>query len=337
MSVRLSHRDEVSSKQFVLREGSMGAPFDTLVNLHIENLFLKPISLALADYPDLFWHSTMVATGYENLIQRLGGVGGVRVLNSHNSALQQRNSGAFLHDIGKLGVINKSIESSLRIMDWVPNKFDKSESQTDGRVPEIRAIQHLHPLVGYEMIIQLIGNNLIPRERGMEIAEQILNHHKTDGIFKTSYPNGKLILDGRDQIQVAGEFLTQIVDVGVAMLSDRPYRKRLSLEIIRIELAKYLDNEKLLNFIFPVFEISSINILRAQIYHQTLATLKQLEPFINSEPSKLVALISNYQSAISNEGIDLQTLINQVWETKHLEFTEEYQRGLDGEYVHEGR
>lgn len=40
-----------------------GVAFDSLVNLHNENPFLKPISLALADYPDLFWHSTMVATG----------------------------------------------------------------------------------------------------------------------------------------------------------------------------------------------------------------------------------------------------------------------------------
>lgn len=276
---------------------------------------------------------------YSSLLQRLRGG---KTSNGNSSALSQRASGTFLHDIGKLGIVNESIDSSLKIMDWVPYQFDGrelQELQTDNRFPEIRAIQHLHPLVGYEMAIRLIENGLIPRERGIEIAEQILNHHKTDGAFKTSYPSGKLVLDGRDRVQVAGEFLTQIIDVAVAMLSDRPYRKRLGLEIIKTELAKYLDNEKLLNFIFPVFEIHSINMLRAQIYHQTLATLKQMEPFINSEPSKesIVALISNCQPAISNEGVDLQTLINQVWETKHLEFTEEYIRGLGSEYYHDGR
>lgn len=318
------------------KEKTTITPIDTLRNLHIENPFLKPISLALADYPDLFWHSTMVATGYENLIQRLGGA---RVLDGHNSALQQRNLGAFLHDIGKPGVVDQSIEDSLRIMDWVPGEFDRSESQTDNRPPEIRAIQHLHPLVGYGMIMQLIENNLIPRRKGMEIAEQILNHHRTDGVFKTSYPSGNLVLDGRDQVQVAGEFLTQFVDVGAAMLSDRPNRKRLSLAIIKTELAKYLGNNKLLNFIFPVFEISSISTLRAQIYDQTLAILRELEPIINMVPSKesMFALICGYQSVVGNERIDLQALINQVWRIRQLEFTEEYQRGLDGEYFHHGR
>jgi len=321
MSIRLSSFNEVLLKQFVLREESMKVPLDILVNLHIENPFLKPISLALADYPDLFWHSTMVATGDNNLLQKLSGG---KILNGHSSELNQRAPGAFLHDIGKLGIVSGSIESSLKIMDWVPYQLDKSaprEPQTDNRFPEIRAIQHLHPLVGYEMIIQLIENGLIPRERGIKIAEQILNHHKTDGVFKTSYPGDKLVLDGRDRVQVAGEFLTQIVDVSVSMLSDRPYRKRLSLEIIKTKLAKYFSNKKLLSFILPVFEISSVNLLKDGIFRQTLATLEQLEPFINTQPSKesLVALISNCQPTISNERVDLQALINQVWKIKHLE------------------
>ena len=170
MSIRLSSFNEVLLKQFVLREESMKVPLDILVNLHIENPFLKPISLALADYPDLFWHSTMVATGDNNLLQKLSGG---KILNGHSSELNQRAPGAFLHDIGKLGIVSGSIESSLKIMDWVPYQLDKSaprEPQTDNRFPEIRAIQHLHPLVGYEMIIQLIENGLIPRERRIKIS-----------------------------------------------------------------------------------------------------------------------------------------------------------------------
>lgn len=118
---------------------------------------------------------------------------------------EQLAKGALLHDIGKIGITDKTLlkPSELNEQEW-------------------REI-HRHPQVGYDILSQI---------RFLKApAEIILNHHERfDG---RGYPNG---LKG-EEIPI-GARIFSLVDTLDAMTSDRPYRGALPFDSVTDEVTR---------------------------------------------------------------------------------------------------
>ncbi|MEE8589878.1 MAG: HD domain-containing phosphohydrolase, partial [Spirochaetia bacterium] len=113
--------------------------------------------------------------------------------------------GAFLHDIGKIGVPDSILMK--------PGKLTEEE----------RKIIQTHPVLGYQMLRK------IPFLKGA--AAVVYSHHESyDG---SGYPQG---LQGGD-IPVSAR-LFAVADTIDAMTSDRPYRNALPIEEVGRELKK---------------------------------------------------------------------------------------------------
>jgi putative two-component system response regulator len=113
--------------------------------------------------------------------------------------------GALLHDIGKIGISDNILLK--------PAKLNEAEWE----------LMRQHPQVGYEILSGI---------RYLEgAAELVLHHHECyDG---SGYPKG---LSGT-AIPMSARIFT-LVDTLDAMTSDRPYRKALTFEDVRAEVAR---------------------------------------------------------------------------------------------------
>jgi len=130
-----------------------------------------------------------------------------------------------LHDIGKI-VIDKVILNKEQTL----SKDEKSEI-------------HLHPLIGSE----IIRNIKFPWRN---IADIIRHHHeRADGY---GYPDGLSEVD----ISLAVKIIT-FVDAFDAMTTDRPYRRRMSLEKTIDEICAYLNlqfDKRVTNVFFKILK-----------------------------------------------------------------------------------
>ncbi|MEO5357953.1 MAG: HD domain-containing protein [Nitrospirae bacterium YQR-1] len=122
--------------------------------------------------------------------------------------------GAYLHDIGKIGVPDSVLLKPGRL------------------TPEERKIIETHVIKGYELVSDVKVLSLA--------ADVILNHHeKWDG---TGYPHGKAGLE----IPITARIFA-IVDVFDALMSKRPYKEPIpyekTLEIINSDKGKHFDPE----------------------------------------------------------------------------------------------
>ena len=127
---------------------------------------------------------------------------------------------AILHDIGKIFIIGKILDSKKRL-----NKVEYAHIRS-------------HPIRGYHLVMQLE----LPRE----ILQAIRHHHerwdgKTDARFP-GYPNGLK----REKIPLYARIIG-IADAFDAMVSERSYRKSIpvkkALKIIREESGRQFDPE----------------------------------------------------------------------------------------------
>jgi putative nucleotidyltransferase with HDIG domain len=126
-------------------------------------------------------------------------------LNLSQEELDDLQIGALLHDIGKIGIENKVILKGA--------KFDDRELQMARR----------HPEMGVELVAPI---GLSPR-----VTSVIRHHHEFfDG---TGYPDG---LKG-EAIPLLARIVS-LAEVFDAMVSDRPYRKALSLSEATKELKR---------------------------------------------------------------------------------------------------
>jgi putative nucleotidyltransferase with HDIG domain len=129
---------------------------------------------------------------------RLGGV-----LGLEDAALRSLRRGAYLHDIGKIGVPGRILA--------------KASSLT---AEEMRLVKG-HPLLGFQMISRI--------DFLRDAADVVLCHHeKFDG---TGYPCG---LKG-EQIPLAARIFA-VADAFDAMTHDRPYRRALPFAAFAREL-----------------------------------------------------------------------------------------------------
>lgn len=329
----MSNKVEVQTRNIRLRTGETETinPHDFLRILHNENPFLRPISLAMLENDrELFWHETMVATGYENLISKLS-----PVLNGNHTSMRNRSTGVFLHDIGKMGIINGSIKLSMDIINYTPHKFKKNKSQKDQRPREIVARTHTHPLVGASLIRLFVEQGIIPPEIGIYAAGIALHHHRSDGTYRTSYPWSEQ-LKGKNNVQVASEYLAEMMDFTIAMLTDRDYRDALNMKKVEKELAKYLNNDAVLKFILPVFELQNIDELKIILHDQAIEVLNEIQPQINTIPLKenIIDLIGEKEK---NRRFDLQDWFNLLWDARHKEFNRLYKQEIQNGFHEDGR
>ena len=135
----------------------------------------------------------------------------VRIADAMGVSLKKQREveiAAKLHDIGK-------IESA----------YTEILSKKSGLTPEEREVIESHVLKGVEVLEQLssFSSEVIAAVRG--------HHERVDG---KGYPDG---LRG-DQIPLAARII-KVCDAIDAMLSDRPYRKALTLEQVREQLIIY--------------------------------------------------------------------------------------------------
>ncbi len=128
-----------------------------------------------------------------------------RNLNFNDEELTRLCHGALLHDIGKIGVSDTILH--------------KPGPLTD----EEWAVMRTHPELGFMMVADV---------RQLEKAREIiLNHHERyDG---KGYPNGK----SGEAIPLGARLFT-IADSFDAMISDRPYRKGMSIQAAREEVRR---------------------------------------------------------------------------------------------------
>ncbi|MCX7705596.1 MAG: response regulator [bacterium] len=128
-----------------------------------------------------------------------------KALGLNGNALESLRNAAYLHDIGKLGIKDEIIS--------------KRESLSDEEFEIIKK----HPLITKEILKPL----KIKRE---EIEACIYHHEKFNG---TGYPEG---LSG-EQIPLMARILA-VADALSAMISERPYRKKMEMKHALEELKK---------------------------------------------------------------------------------------------------
>lgn len=177
--------------------------------------------------PYTYGHSSRV-NYYANLI--------AQKLDLSQAELDNLQIGAFLHDIGKVGIENKIITKE--------GKFDNQELK----------IARRHPEIGTELVAP-IG---LPHE----VTSVIRHHHEFyDG---TGYPDG---LKG-EAIPLLARIVS-LAEVFDAMVSNRPYRKALPLaeainEVKRCSGTQF--DPKLVDILLRLIEEKGENLLPEHLY-----------------------------------------------------------------------
>lgn len=146
----------------------------------------------------------------------------------------------YLHDIGKLVVDSKIINH--------PTKLDE----------QARREMHRHPVAGYEMLRPL-------QHPQADIPLMVRHHHER--------PDGKGYPDGLGGTQIPlGARVIGFADAFDSMTTDRPYRRRRSLDEVMIELAenagKQFDTE-----ILKIFCRRLMNELNGESAHPGITNL----------------------------------------------------------------
>jgi putative nucleotidyltransferase with HDIG domain len=177
--------------------------------------------------PYTYGHSSRV-NYYANLI--------AQKLDLSQSELDNLQIGAFLHDIGKVGIENKIITKE--------GKFDDKELK----------IARRHPEIGTE----LVGPIGLPHQ----VTSVIRHHHEFyDG---TGYPDG---LKG-EAIPLLARIVS-LAEVFDAMVSNRPYRKALPLDEAIKEIKRCSGTQfdpKLVDILLRLVEEKGENLLPEHLY-----------------------------------------------------------------------
>ncbi|MEG1257305.1 HD-GYP domain-containing protein [Clostridium sp.] len=120
--------------------------------------------------------------------------------------IDQLNVAAMLHDVGKIGISDNILNK--------PGKLTDEEFNTIKQHPQI-------------------GLNIIKEIKNINYVHQIVrNHHERyDG---KGYPDGKK----GDELPL-NVYIVQLADTVDAMVSDRPYRKGLPMNVVMDEIEKY--------------------------------------------------------------------------------------------------
>ncbi len=144
-----------------------------------------------------------------------------RAINLPEDEVQKIKLGALLHDVGKIGIPENVLKK--------PDKLSNEEWE----------IMKQHPVIGAEKV-------LAPNEALRELIPMVKYHHEhLDG---TGYPEK---LKG-DEIPLAARIIA-VADTYHALISDRPYRKGMSVEraceILKEGAGKQWDSDLIRQFI----------------------------------------------------------------------------------------
>ena len=153
-----------------------------------------------------------------------------RAINLPEEQVQKIKLGALLHDVGKIGIPENVLKK--------PDKLSDEEWQ----------IMKQHPVIGAEKV-------LAPNEALRELIPMVKYHHEhLDG---SGYPEH---LKG-DQIPLEARIIA-VADTYHALISDRPYRKGMSVEkaceILKEGAGKLWDSDLIRHFISIAPSLSTI-------------------------------------------------------------------------------
>lgn len=315
-------------------------PFLMLEGLFERHPYIVPIAQQMVKHPNEFWHMTMVAKVYEDILGSLFTKGYLarRDLGYYDLATLS----AFLHDIGKFGIDPSGIDQSLAIVNYVSDAQKKARPDKDLRLAQIRATQNLHPLIGGYMINLMVEMGLIPKELAKVIAASAFEHHENNSNeFKTSFPRPYRRLESPSRTFV--DLLVQLADVAVGMREKRPYRDKLTFSTIEAELNLYLQNQKLLKYIGLIInfynkDFEQINDLRKLLIREVLASVNSVDEAIREVPD--LSLIKWNESKVRsdiNTHLLLERLIAEVWKSKQDRLSKAYEYNLKSDYIHLSR
>ncbi len=313
-------------------ENKYARPFFMLEGLLERHPYITPIAKQMVKYPNEFWHMTMVAQAYENIIGSLFKKG---YLARRNLGFYDLGTlGAFLHDIGKFGIDPAGIDKSLAIMDFVPDSQKSGRPGRDLRPVGIRANQHLHPLIGGYMINLMGEMGLIPKRLVKTIDSPAFEHHETnDSGFKPSYPRPKRRLDNPNETFI--DLLVQIVDAAVGMREKRPYRNELDFSNIKLELELYLQNPELLKHIRSA--MNPPKDLKELLIEEIMVSVNSVDRIIREVPDLSLIKWNDLKETNKKEHLSLEYLIAEVWKTQQKRIFEASKIYLNTDYNHSTR
>jgi hypothetical protein len=332
-------REALINKRNLENSNKYARPFFMIEGLLEKHPYISPIAQQIAEFPNQFWHGTMVAQVYENVIGSLFTKG-----HLPQEKLGYYDSGtvsAFFHDIGKFGIDPAGINQSLAIMDHVSNSQEKARPGQDLRPTIIRATQCLHPLIGGYMVDLMSEMGLIPKGEVKIIDPPIFGHHETDNGFKSSYPRPNRILNNPNK--TFNSLLIQLIDVAVGMREKRAYRDKLDFSVIEPELGLYLQNPELLKHVglginFPNKELRQTKDLRELLIKEVMGAVYSVDKIIREVPDLSLIEWNNLEGAENNvNNLLLEDLIAKVWATKQDRILKTYQDYLARDYYHATR
>jgi HD-GYP domain-containing protein (c-di-GMP phosphodiesterase class II) len=171
------------------------------LNLDVERTYIETImALALAvEAKDPYSAGHSKRVGFYAM--QIG-----RAMELDEEMLQMLNSAGVLHDIGKIGIKDEILLKPTRL------------------TPDEEKIMQQHPIIG-EAIVKPV--------RSLQKVVALVRHHheRWDG---SGYPSG---LKG-EQIPLGARILS-VADTYDSMVTDRPYRRRLSIEDAKADLRRY--------------------------------------------------------------------------------------------------
>jgi len=173
-------------------------------------------------------------------------------LGLDNITLQHLMKGAFLHDVGKIG-----IKDSILLKNGPLDAQEREEMQ-------------FHPILGEELLV-----NMPWFKNAVEVVKY--HHEKYDG---SGFPEK---LKGKDIPYLARIFA--IIDVFDALMHARPYKKAFSLE----ETLKILKDGSSTHFDPELLETFLLNV---QKYHKDIAnkTEKELQAMLETKRKKVFGI-----------------------------------------------
>ncbi|MEG0307221.1 MAG: HD-GYP domain-containing protein [Clostridium sp.] len=148
--------------------------------------------------------------------------------------IEQLNVAAMLHDVGKIGISDNILNKPGKLTDDEFNKIKDHSTIGLKIIKEIKNINYVH---------QIVRNH----------------HERYDG---KGYPDGK---KGDELPQ--NVYIVQLADTVDAMISDRPYRKGLPMNVVIEELEKYSGTQ-----FHPRIAEVYLKILREQARNQSTNT-----------------------------------------------------------------
>lgn len=237
--------------------------------------------------------------------------------------------GGLLHDVGKLGLSDKTLEESWEMLyperrrnhtslSVSSNQSKNNVPKMDGRTDEERKRVHLHNVIGGYMVQMLLDKECPDMSTDLKhlISQMAFNHHES--AFDTnhdSYARTKLRLER--PINNLYYIYLRLADVAVAMTERRPNRNNQSLGITVVaEEIESMLSDKLLSHMFQTDKEDALSLIRQTFVQTILSSLAYDHDEVAGmpdtfDPMNIFGFNGNNRIQHGNK---MESLISSVWD-----------------------